>query len=86
MPRPDINYHHDGVLRRMENGPIAQRLIFGWGIEWCSMRYLVNVGYVRLFYDWEDQRTKAELTAAGRSHVERERESNRAYLSAAVDA
>lgn len=53
--------------------------LFGWP---DSMRYLVNVGYVRIFYDWSDNKTKAELTDAGLAHVHRERASERVYLTA----
>lgn len=79
MPKPDVFWHED-ILKRMYRKPVKSGF-FGWPIKRYSMRYLVNVGYVKIFYDWDDGYTKAELTEVGRAHVENRRESAKSYLS-----
>ena len=79
MPRPDVS-NYDRFLRRLYKSSVTQG-IFGWPIAWYSMRYLVQVGYVQIIYSWDDRKVRAELTAEGRAHVERETADNRLVLS-----
>lgn len=83
MPRPDISHHDTPILRRMLAAPITQGAC-GWGIPLYRMRYLVGVGAVAIFYDWEDGKVKAELTDDGKRWVEGDIAHNRTPLSGAT--
>lgn len=79
-PQIEITDASSRFLKRACRAPVACGL-FGWGTDWWNVRYLVDVGYVTIFYDWSDRRTKAELTDAGRAYVERKATADRTVLT-----
>lgn len=79
-PQIEIDSATARFLKRVYRAPVAHGLL-GWGVEWWNVRYLVRVGYVTIFYDWSDRRTKAELTDAGRAYVERSTTVDRTVLA-----
>lgn len=79
MPMPDLGTHAEAAMRKMAVAPMVSGWL-GWPIPRHSMQYLVGVGYVQVFYDWEDGKTKAELTEKGRQRIEREIASSRMVL------
>lgn len=75
MPDPDVS-NHEELLDQMRRAPIAAGM-FGFP---RAVQYLVGVGCARLFYDWSDRKTKAELTPRGLTLLDRQVQSNRTLL------
>lgn len=81
MPQPELLLEGTKTMEAMRNGPVAQGW-FGWPVSDISLRYLFAIGYVRIFYDWDALKTKAELTPEGRARLEAETAKRQTALAA----
>lgn len=79
MPSPDLTYYINDLIK-ISKKPIAYGF-FGWPIKNDHLIDLMNYGYVEVYFDWSDCKTRARLTQKGTDYIVNKTNTRKSFFS-----